>query len=118
VSSISSNGFTVNTAHTNGRMLGNGVYFADNQGQAVRYGKVLAVRINVSNPHVTTTLGWMKTYGQITRLAKREGVFSTLTPVERINWWAKRNGFDAIRVTDGLRQTVVFDPKNVVVVKD
>jgi N-acetylglutamate synthase-like GNAT family acetyltransferase len=99
-----------------GNMMGRGVYITPNQENAERYGAVLRIRINVKKAWTEKDAGisWAQQYGKIQREAKKEGVFSSLDPVERIAWWVKKHGYDAIE--NGF-QTIVFDPRNIVIVE-
>ena len=124
VKSILAKGFHVGTGSrdgeevVNGAMLGNGVYMSEEKRVAERYGQVLELRINVVNPFIHEGRGpnqkcWPRQYAQICRQNKKLGL--GLGTTERIGWWAKQNKIDALSY---LNHTVVFDPKNVVVIKE
>jgi hypothetical protein len=115
IANITNEGFRVGPiGKGNGRMLGDGIYFADNIEQASRYGEIITTKLNVKNPWVGTMNDWRIQYNRINRQMKKEGL--RLTSTGRINWWAENNGFDAIRITNTLQQVVVFDPKNITVI--
>lgn len=114
IDSITTNGFNISTEN-NGRMLGDGVYFTPSRGTASRYGTVLEARVNVKNVASYTYDEWSRQYRRINREMKAAGL--KLSTTERINWWASNNGIDAINITTGLPQMVVFDPKNIVVIQ-
>lgn len=118
---IQQNGFRVTAIDPragvgSGHMLGPGVYMARTEQAAERYGIVLETRINVQRIWTPQEAGisWSQQYGKIQREAKKAGVFKSMTPEQRIVWWAEKNGYQAI--DDGI-QTVVFDPKNITVVQ-
>lgn len=115
IESITNEGFALQEKYTNGNMLGPGIYVTPEAGRAARYGTVLELRVNVQNPLILEQREWSRTYQRIIREMKKEGL--QLSPQERIKWWVEKEGIDAIQITNALPQIVVFDPKNLVVVK-
>lgn len=99
-----------------GNSQGPGIYLTSDRAFAERYGTVLETRVNVKTPWRGSADDWRKQYAAIQREAKAAGVFKTMTPNERIAWWAKKNGYDAI---EGRlwKQWVILDPKDITVVK-
>lgn len=111
--SIRSSGFTL-SQNKYGRLHGNGVYVTENQGTLDMYdhGASLNLKANVKNPVELTDVWVDSRFGDI--------LDEVGDPAQAITQFADKYGYDSLikRAKDGsIDELVVFDPRNLVVVK-
>lgn len=119
--SIRSGGFNTDS-EVYGRMLGNGVYLTENQATMNMYahGAELTLRVNVKNPVEMNDIWSNLKFGDIFDAEMAAGGDAKAVNARAITRFAHQEGHDALikRAPDGsIDELVVFDPKNVVVIK-
>jgi len=105
-----------------GRVFGNGIYLTDDKKWADFFasqqkGKVLETKVKIKNPYKMDFTKGTDLENWKSKVQEMVKEFPEETKAEAIKKWMMKRDYDSIQIQQSQLETVVFDPKNIMVIK-